>query len=99
MLRGDLSLCRCCIGTAGVSAAWSCGVPGLCLGASSRIQGLSQALLGTRQDGVLRVSELRTEKDLTQHFRFFLDREAAMRRWLEVSVPRYRHWAQQGTWK
>lgn len=98
VLRGDLSLCRCCIGTAGVSAAWSCGVPGLCLGASSRVQGVSQALLGTRQDGVLRVSELRTEKDLTQHFRVFLDREAAMRRWLEVSVPRYRHWAQQWTW-
>lgn len=98
VLRGDLSLCRCCIGTAGVTAAWSCGVPGLCLGASSRAQCLSETLLGTRQDGVVRVSSLRSEDDLTHQFREFLDREDTMRRWLEVSVPRYRHWAQQWTW-
>lgn len=98
VLRGDLSLCRCCIGTAGVIAGWSCGVPGLCLGASSRVQGLSQTLLGTRQDGVIRVSSLRTVEDLTHQFRTFLDREDAMRRWLEISVPRYRHWATQWRW-
>ena len=99
VLRGDLSLCRCCIGTAGVTAAWSCGVPGLCLGASRRAQGLSQALLGTRQEGVVRISSLCNEGDLTQRFRTFLSKEETMRRWLEVSVPRYRHWAQQWAWK
>lgn len=98
VLRGDLSLCRCCIGTAGVIAAWSCGVPGLCLGASSRVQGLSETLLGTRQDGVVPVSSLSNEADLTQRFQTFLEREDTMRRWLEVSVPRYRHWAQQWNW-
>ena len=98
VLRGDLSLCRCCIGTAGVIAAWSCGVPGLCLGASSRVQGLSETLLGTRQDGVVSVSSLRSEADLTNRFQCFLEREDTMRRWLEVAVPRYRHWAQQWSW-
>lgn len=97
-LRGDISLCRCCIGTAGVIAGWSCGVPGLCLGASNRVQGLSETLLGTRQDGVIRVSSLHTEEDLTLRFREFLTREDTMRRWLEVSVPRYRHWASQWNW-
>lgn len=97
-LRADLSQCRCCIGTAGVIAAWGCGTPGLCIGASSRVQGLSQTLLGTRQDGVIPVSSLRSEKDLTQRFQLFLDREESMRRWLEIAVPRYRHWAAQWTW-
>lgn len=98
VLRGDISLCRCCIGTAGVVAGWGCGVPGLCLGASSRVQGLSETLLGTRQDGVIPIASLRTQEDLTQRFREFLTREDAMRRWLEISVPRYRHWAANWNW-
>ena len=73
-------------------------MPGLCLGASSRVQGLSETLLGTRQDGVVPVSSLSNEADLTQRFQTFLEREDTMRRWLEVSVPRYRHWAQQWNW-
>lgn len=98
VLRGDLSLCRCCVGTAGVPAAWSCGVPGLCIGASSRVQGLSATLFGSRQEAVVRVGALKREEDLTLRFAEFLRREEAMRRWLEVSVPRYCQWAQTWSW-
>lgn len=98
VLRGDLSLCRCCIGTAGVPAAWSCGVPGLCVGASHRVMGLSGTLFGSRQEGVIPVKELKCEEDLTLRFRKFLRREETMRRWLEVSVPRYRQWAKEWRW-
>ena len=98
-LRGDLSLCRCCVGTAGVPAAWSCGVPGLCIGASRRAQALSATLFGSRRDGVIRVSSLRRQEDLTARFREFLRREDAMRRWLELSVPRYRQWTAQWPWQ
>lgn len=98
VLRGDLSMCRCCVGTAGVPAAWSCGVPGLCIGASHRVQGLSGTLFGSRQEGVVPVRELKNEEDLLLRFRTFLRREEAMRRWLEVSVPRYRQWAREWKW-
>lgn len=98
VLRGDLSLCRCCVGTAGVPAAWSYGVPGLCVGASNRVQGLSDTLFGARQEAVVRAGSLRREEDLALRFQAFLRREDVLRRWLEVSAPRYRQWAQQWTW-
>lgn len=98
VLRGDLSMCRCCVGTAGVTAAWSCGVPGLCLGAGNRAMGLADTLFGTRQEAVVRVGQLRRESDLTERFLLFLRREDTLRRWQEVSVPRYRHWARQWNW-
>lgn len=98
VLRGDLSMCRCCVGTAGVPAAWSCGVPGLCIGASSRVQGLSATLFGSAQEAVVQVGALRHEEDLTARFAAFLWREDALRQWLEVSLPRYCQWAQSWKW-
>lgn len=98
-LRGDLSMCRCCVGTAGVPAAWSCGVPGLCIGASRRVQALSATLFGSRQEGVIRAGDLAQESDLAVRFQEFLHREDAMRCWLEVSVPRYRQWAAHWPWQ
>ena len=98
VLRGDLSLCRCCVGTAGATAAWSCGVPGLCLGAGNRALGMADALFGSSRETVVRVGQLRQECDLTERFRQFLRREEVLRRWQEVSVPRYRHWAGQWNW-
>ena len=98
VLRGDLSLCRCCVGTAGATAAWSCGVPGLCLGAGNRALGMADALFGSSRETVVRVGQLRQECDLTERFRQFLRREEVLRRWQEVSVPRYRHWAGPWNW-
>ena len=97
-LRGDLSLCRCCVGTAGIPAAWSCGVPGLCIGASRRMHALSSSLLGSR-DAVIPIRSLTRETDLTARFQDFLCWEDALRSWLELSVPRYRQWAAQWPWQ
>lgn len=96
-LRGDLSLCRCCVGGAAVGAAWSCGVPGLCVGPSGGLTALADHLFGTHYETVAGTAELGSEADLTDRFVKFLDREAVLRRWLEVSAPRYRKWA--GEWK
>lgn len=98
VLRGDLSMCRCCVGTAGVPAAWSCGVPGVCIGAGSHVQGLADTLFTSGRESVVRVSSLKTEEDLTQYFVEFLRKEDALRRWLQVSAPRYRQWAQEWKW-
>jgi hypothetical protein len=98
VLRGDLSLCRCCVGTAGALAGWSCGVPGLCIGASGRASALERTLFGTSEEAVVRVRQLQREEDLTAIFLRFLHREDALRGWLEVSLPRCRQWAQQWQW-
>lgn len=98
VLRGDLSMCRCCVGTAGALAAWSCGVPGLCIGASSRAQGLSRTLFGSNEQTVVSVRSLKGETDLTNRFCSFLKQEDALCRRLEVSSVCYRQWAQAWEW-
>lgn len=75
LLRGDLARCRCCVGGAGVLAAWSCGVPGLCLCATHRTLGLSQALFGTSREAICPWEQLRRGDQLTQHFQRFLQKE------------------------
>lgn len=98
-LRGDLSLCRCCVGTAGVPAAWSCGVPGLCIGESRRVRGLSATLMGSSAGVVVRAGSLKCPEGLCRAFRKFLAQEDVIRYRLEVSVPRYRQWATEWSWK
>lgn len=98
VLRGDLSLCRCCVGTAGALAAWSCGVPGLCLGSSSRAQGLARTLFGSQREAVVSVAALKREDALTDRFCAFLKREGVLRRRLESSVLQYRRWAADWKW-
>lgn len=98
VLRGDLSMCRCCVGTAGVLAGWSCGVPGLCIGSSVRARNLSRTLHDT-VDTVVSVGSLRREEDLTVRFQAFLRREDVLRQRLERSVTRYRRWAMDWTWQ
>lgn len=97
-LRGDLSLCRCCVGTAGVLAGWSCGVPGLCIGTSGRARWMARMLFGSEQETLVSAGALKTEDELTLRFVDFLKREDALRGWLEVSLPRYRQWARQWQW-
>ena len=98
VLRGDLSMCRCCVGTAGALAAWSCGVPGLCIGSSVRARNLSRVLYDTA-DSVISVGSLRREEDLTIRFQAFLRREDVLRQRLERSVNQYRRWATDWTWR
>lgn len=84
LLRGDLSLCRCCVGGAGVLAAWGCGVPGLCLCATHRTLGLSQAIFGTAQAAVCPWEQLTREDQLTRRFQRFLQKEDRYRQRLEA---------------
>lgn len=97
-LRGDLSLCRCCVGTAGALAAWSCGVPALCLGANARSVGLARELFGSWQEAVVPVGTLGQEGDLGTHFRNFLRREEHHRRSLERAVPLRRQRGADWSW-
>jgi hypothetical protein len=62
------------------------------------VAGLADTLFGSGQESVVRVDSLRAEEDLTMRFVEFLRKEDALRRWLEVSAPRYRHWIRQWQW-
>ena len=84
-LRGDLSLCCCCVGGAGAVAAWGCGVPGLCLCATDRTMGLSQELLGSWQEGVCPWEQLSREDQLTCCFQRFLTQTDRHRSKLEAA--------------
>ena len=98
VLRGDLSLCHCCVGSAGAVAGWSCGIPGLCVGASPRAVGLSRELFGSWQETVVPVNALKTEDDLTGRFRAFLQREDGHRHLLQTQIPQKRQQARQWHW-
>lgn len=95
VLRGVISGCRCVVGMGGAVAAWSCGVPALCLGANSRSMGLADALFGSWSDTVLPIATLRTAGDLTHHFRRTLRDEDRLRHRLTQTVPPRRHYSTQ----
>lgn len=98
-LRGDISMCRCVVGSAGAVAAWSCGVPALCIGATPRATGLAKELHSRWEDVVVPVSTLRDEEDLTRRFRRFLRREDRLRRELETAVPLRRQRSLEWRWE
>lgn len=94
-LRGELSLCRAVIGSpAAVMAAWSCGVPGLCVGFSPRAVGLAEELFGRWENAVVPIASLRWDGDLALAFRCFLSVMDDQRKALETAVPRRRQQAQ-----
>lgn len=95
LLRGDFSLCRFVVGSAGAVAAWSCGVPALCLGADPRAVGLAQELFGSWQEMVVPVSLVRREEELTQRFRLLLAKEDRIRRRLRTAIPERQAYAAQ----
>lgn len=87
-LRGDICQCSCCVGGDGAVAAWGCGVPALCLSATCRTKGLSQAMLGTWQDTVVPWQELKTGQDLTERFLVLLRHQDRHRQLLETNLER-----------
>lgn len=97
-LRGDISLCRWVVGCEGAVAAWSCGIPALCIGATPRATGLAQELFSSWEETVVPFSTLPDSQELTRRFRRFLRREDKLRRDLEVSVPLRRQKALAWQW-
>ena len=85
-LRGDFTQCHCCVGFSGAVAAWSCGIPALCLAGTNRILGLSRDLLGSCFEAVYPWQQLRSEEDLISRFRHFLTAEDRHRGFLGSAV-------------
>jgi hypothetical protein len=84
VLRGDLAMCRSCVGFAGALAAWGCGVPALCLTGNNRTKGLSQDIWGNSFTGVCPWQNLKDPHQLTQRFSDFLQKEIENKTKLEA---------------
>lgn len=98
VLRGDISLCRCVIGSAGAVAAWSCGVPALCIGADYHAMGVAKELFGTWKEAVLPVAWMNDPRDLTAAAAQFLRCAEKQRGLLEKAVPRLRQRSLSWDW-
>lgn len=99
VLRGDISLCRMVIGAAGAVAAWSCGVPALCIGADPYALGTAAELFARWQDVLAPVGWLCDSGDLLRYARRFLGQEDTLRRQLEHNLCRHRHRGTQWDWE
>lgn len=98
-LRGDLSLCRVVVGCSGAIAAWTCGVPALCIGADPYAMGMAQQLFGNWQKTLVPAAWLTDSGALTRHFSDMMKQEDALRSSLERSLPHQRHRAACWDWE
>lgn len=97
-LRGDLCHCTCVIGDPpAVMAGWSCGVPGLCIGADPRAIGLAMELFGGWNCAVVPMAALHNAQDWILAVRCFLATMDTQRKALETAVPLRR--AQSLAWE
>lgn len=97
-LRGDISACSWVIGSAGAVAAWSCGVPALCIGADYHAMGVAKELFGTWKEAVLPVAWMNDPRDLTAAVAQFLRCAEKQRGLLEKAVPRLRQRSLSWDW-
>lgn len=90
-LKGFIARCRIFIGarTHATIAAYSSCVPTLVVGYSVKSQGIAGDLFGTDKNYVLPVQSMESENDLTEGFRWILNRKEDIRKYLEKTMPEY----------
>ncbi len=90
-LKGYIARLRLFVGarTHATIAAYSSCVPTLVVGYSVKARGIARDLFGTEENYVLPVQSLRGENDLTEAFRWLLDREDDVRMHLRSVMPEY----------
>lgn len=90
VLRGDLSLCRLVVGCSGAIAAWTTGVPALCIGADPYAMGVAQQLFQNWQKVLVPAAWLTDSGELTRHFSSLMKQEDSLRATLTQAVSRQR---------
>lgn len=98
-LRGDISMCRFVIGSAGAVAAWSCGVPALCIGADPNAVALAEDLFGDWRDGVQPVAWIKEPRDMIRAAKKFMAREDIMRTIMQTTVLHRRQRSLTWNWE
>ena len=91
VLKGYIARLRLFVGarTHATIAAYSSCVPTLVVGYSVKARGIARDLFGTEEHYVLPVQSLRGESDLTQAFRWLMEREEDIRTHLQTIMPDY----------
>ncbi len=90
-LKGYISRCRLFVGarTHSTIAAYSSCVPTLVVGYSVKAKGIAVDLFGTGEGYVIPVQSLNRPEDLTDAFRWLMDKEQEIRAHLEKIMPEY----------
>ena len=90
-LKYLISKCRCFVGarTHATIAAYSSCVPTLVLGYSIKSVGIARDLFGTEKNYVIPVSNLKTESDLLNGFKWLRENEDEVRNHLKELMPKY----------
>ena len=90
-LKGFISRCNYFVGarTHASIAAYSCGVPTLVLGYSTKSKGIAKDLFGTFENYVLPIQSLEEDSDLTEKWKWLLENGEACRETLKKILPEY----------
>ena len=91
-LKGYISRCRLFVGarTHATIAAYSALVPTLVVGYSVKARGIARDLFGEEEHYVIPVQSLSRPDDLTEGFKWLLDKEESIREHLKEVMPAYK---------
>ena len=91
-LKGYISRCRFFVGarTHATIAAYSTYVPTLVVGYSIKSKGIAQDLFGTYENYVVPVQNMKSDLELTDAFKFFVDNEDKIKKHLQGVMPKYK---------
>ena len=91
-LKGYIARCRLFVGarTHATIAAYSTGVPTLVVGYSVKSRGIAIDLLGTEENYVLSVQNLKSKDELCKAFKWLKKNEKVIRNHLETIMPAYK---------
>lgn len=91
-LKGYISRCRFFVGarTHATIAAYSTCVPTLVVGYSIKSRGIAVDLFGTYDNYVLSVQNMKTDSELTEAFKYFMNNENKIKNTLCDVIPKYK---------
>lgn len=91
-LKGYISRCRFFVGarTHATIAAYSTCVPTLVVGYSIKSRGIAVDLFGTYDNYVVSVQNMKTDSELTEAFKYFMDNENEIKNTLCDVIPKYK---------
>jgi hypothetical protein len=87
------------VGCSGAVAAWTCGVPALCIGADPYAMGMAEQLFGNWQKVLVPAAWLTDSGALTRQFSALMKQEDTLRAALERSIPQQRHRSACWSWE
>lgn len=91
-LKGYISRCRFFVGarTHATIAAYSTCVPTLVVGYSIKSKGIAKDLFGTYDNYVVSVQNMKSDKELTNSFKYIIENESSIKSHLAKTIPSFK---------